>query len=483
MTAERADAPAADAGKRPGPAAGVPPQPAVPVRPPGRPAPDPAAPVRSGRAVPRRAVPALLAAADALATAGAVLLVGADPMLLAGLVPVLLLLASRAGLYRPGPAPAALDELAPLLGRAAAGWCAAAAALAALRPGLALGPVALPAAVAAQAALAGAGRAVVYRARRAAARRRPRSALLVGPEPAARQLAAALLAHPEYGLRPVGVVATGPVGPEGAPAGAGPAPLRSSEAVTRAVIRHTVRDAVFLLPPESDPYAAALLRRFLGQGAAVWLAGAAAGHDGRPAGPGTGHLWGFACRPLETARSRSGSPAKRALDLVLASVALLLTAPLLLGCTLAVRLVDGPGVFCRPERVGRDGRRFALLRFRTARPGARPGRLGRWLRRTSLDGLPQLWNVLRGELSLVGPHPERPSRAAEFARRHPGHAARLRMPPGLTGLAQVHGLRDGARAEDRARFDNLYIDGWSPGQDLRILLRAAARSPFRRAGR
>ncbi|MFJ9613182.1 sugar transferase [Streptomyces noursei] len=473
MTAERADAPPAHAGRHARPPAGALPRPAAPAA-------APVAPTPPGRAVPRRAVPVLLAATDALATAGATLLVDTDPALLAGLVPVLLLLNSRAGLYRPGPAPAALDEVAPLLGRAAAGWCAAGAALAALHPGLALGPVALPVAVAAQAALAATARAVVYRARRATARRRPRSTLLVGPEPVARQLAAALLAHPEYGLRPVGLVPTGPAAPQGAPAGAAPPLLRSSDALTRAVIRYTVRDAVFLLPPESDPYAAALLRRFLGQGTAVWLAGAAAARDGRPPGPGTGHLWGFACRPWEAGRPRPGGPAKRALDLVLASAALLLTLPLLLGCALAVRLVDGPGVFCRLPRLGQDGRRCALLRFRIARPGTPPGGLGRWLRRTSLDGLPQLWNVLRGELSLVGPRPERPSRAAEFARRHPGYAARHRMPPGLTGLAQVHGLRDGARAEERARFDNLYIDGWSPGGDLRILLRAAARPLFRR---
>ncbi|WP_438487844.1 sugar transferase [Streptomyces sp. S186] len=482
MTAEPAGAPPAGTGSpgsRPGPPAGALPRPAAPAPVPVPPAP----PVLRARTAPRRAAPALLATADALAAAGAALLVGADPVLLAGLVPLLLLLTFRAGHHRPGPAPAALDELGPLLGRAATTWCAAAAALAALRPGQALGPVALPAAVAAQTALAAAGRAAVYRVRRAAARRRPRAALLVGPEPAARQLAAALRSHPEYGLCPVGVVPTGPAAPRTDPAGATPPALRSSEAVTRAVIRHTVRDAVFLQPPQSDPYTAALLRRFLGQGTAVWLAGAAAARDGRPAGPGTGHLWGFACRPWEAAGARPGGPAKRAMDLVLASAALSLAAPLLLGCALALRLADGPGVIRRLERVGRDGRRCAVLRFRTARPGARPGRLGRWLRRTSLDGLPQLWNVLRGDLSLVGPRPERPARAAEFARRHPEYAARYRMPPGLTGLAQVHGLHDGAPAEERARFDNLYIDGWSPGVDLRILLRAAARPRPRREAR
>ncbi|QHC20942.1 sugar transferase [Streptomyces sp. GS7] len=486
MTTERADAsrppvlPPAPAGP-----------PAAAVRPPRRPSPGPLPPARPGGAVRHRATHAALIAADLLATAGAALLPpgpGPAPALLGALATGLLLLHARAGLYRPGPAPAALNELPPLLVRAAAGWCA----VVALSPGQPPHPAVLLGAVAVQAVLACAGRAAVYRVRRGVLRRRPRAALLVGPDPAARQLAAALTAHPEYGLRPVGLVACGLVPPGGAHPDL---PwLGSAEEITRAVIRHTVRDAVFLVPPERDPDTAALLRRFLAQGSAVWLAGAGAARDGRPPEPGTGHLWGFACRPWEPAKPRPGGPSKRLLDLALAAVALVAAAPLLAGCALAVRLLDGPGVLCRRERVGRGGRPFTLLTFRTLGPGeaegpaargnaagdARTGSVGRLLRRTSLDGLPQLWNVLRGDLGLVGPRPEHPVLAEQFTHRCAGYAARHRMPPGIIGPARVHGLHDDAPLEDRTRFDNLYIDSWSPWQDVRILLRTACPPLHRR---
>ncbi|WP_043264459.1 sugar transferase [Streptomyces sp. CT34] len=485
MTTERADAP------RPRPLpplpAGPPPPvgpPAAAVHPPRRPAPGPLPPVRPGGGVRQRATTALLMAADLLAAAGAALLLPGPapaPALLGALATGLLLLHARAGLYRPGPSRAALDDLPPLLVRAAAGWCA----VVALRPEQPPHPAVLLGAVAVQAVLACAGRAAVYRRRRAVLRRRPRAALLVGPDPAARQLAAALTAHPEYGLRPVGLVACGPV-PHGGPHATLPW-LGSPEEITRAVIRHTVRDAVFLVPPERDPHTAALLRGFLAQGSAVWLAGAGAVRDGRPPEPGTGHLWGFACRPWETAKRRPGGLPKRLLGLTPAAVALVAAAPLLAGCALAVRLLDGPGVLCRRERLGRGGRPFTLLTFRTLGPGdaaepaawgdaaGHPGTssVGRLLRRTSLDGLPQLWNVLRGDLSLVGPRPEHPVRAEQFTHRCPDYPARHRMRPGIIGPARGHGLGDDASLEERTRFDNLYIDRWSPWQDVRILLRTA----------
>ncbi|GAA3303881.1 hypothetical protein GCM10020295_53630 [Streptomyces cinereospinus] len=97
----------------------------------------------------------------------------------------------------------------------------------------------------------------------------------------------------------------------------------------------------------------------------------------------------------------------------------------------------------------------------------------RFLRRTSLDELLQLWNVLRGDMSMVGPRPERPYFVAQFSQAHPGYAARHRMPAGITGLAQVNGLRGDTSIEDRARFDNAYIDTWSLWQDVCILLRTA----------
>ncbi|MGX7759314.1 sugar transferase [Streptomyces angustmyceticus] len=494
MTTERADAPPA-AGALPAPAL---PRPAAAVRPPRGPDRATLPPPRPGRGARRRTVAPLLAA-DCLATTGTALLVpgtGTAPAAAAAVVLVLLLHA-RAGLYRPGPAPRVPADLPALLGRSAVCWCAVAAVLAALHPGRALPPAALAGAVAAHTLLVCAGRATVHRARRNAARRGPRATLVVGTDPAARRLAAVLHAHPEYGMRPVGIVTPAPPGGPDAlpPARGGPPRLTSAQDITRAVIRHTVRDAVFTVPPYADPHTSALLRRFIDQGSAIWLAGPAAAREGRTPYAGTDRLGGFACRRLDTSPPRHGGPAKRALDLALAGSALLLAAPLLLGWALALRLADGPGVLVREERTGRGGRPFTLLTLRTLPPGGahgaatpsgaadsgRPGRLGRLLRRTVPAGLPRLWNVLRGRLSLVGPCPERPATVERHTRDHPEYGTRHRMRPGLTGLAQVHGLGGGAAVEDRARLDNLYIDSWSLWQDIRILLRAAA--PRVRRGR
>ncbi|MEU8963879.1 sugar transferase, partial [Streptomyces sp. NPDC048491] len=167
--------------------------------------------------------------------------------------------------------------------------------------------------------------------------------------------------------------------------------------------------------------------------------------------------------------------------------ALLLASPVLAVCALVLRRSDGPGVLFRQERIGAGGRAFTLLKFRTLRPDTaheaatrwniaddtRMSRAGNFMRRTSLDELPQLWNVIRGDMSLVGPRPERPFFVAQFSQAHPGYAARHRMPVGLTGLAQVQGLRGDTSIEDRARYDNYYIDHWSLWQDLCILLRTA----------
>ncbi|WP_405409680.1 exopolysaccharide biosynthesis polyprenyl glycosylphosphotransferase [Streptomyces decoyicus] len=499
MTTDSTDAP--HSARVPLPSA-VPRPTAVAVHPPRGPGREALPPPRPGRGARRRTV-APLVAADALATLGTALLAlgtGTSPTALAAMVPGLLLLHHGAGLYRPGPAPLALNDLRALLGRAAVCWCAVAAVLAAADPRQALPPGLLVCAVAVHTLLAFGGRATVYRAHRAAARRRPRATLIVGTDPAARQLAAVLHAHPEYGMRPVGLVTPPsllPGGPGTPPArGRLPLPrLTSPQEITRAVIQNTVRDAVFTLPPYGDPQTAALLRRFIDQGSAIWLAGAAAAREGRTPHADTDHLWGFACRRLETAPPRHGGRAKRALDLALAVPALIVAAPVLLGCALAVRLGDGPGVLFRQERIGRGGRSFTLLKFRTLRAGdaheaeaqrnttddgrtsgaGRTSGVGRLLRRTALEGLPQLWNVLRGDMSLVGPRPERPCFVQQCTQAHPEYAARHRMPVGITGLAQVHGLRGDTSVEDRLRFDNLYIDSWSLWQDIRILLRTAAR--------
>jgi lipopolysaccharide/colanic/teichoic acid biosynthesis glycosyltransferase len=110
----------------------------------------------------------------------------------------------------------------------------------------------------------------------------------------------------------------------------------------------------------------------------------------------------------------------------------------------------------------------------------RVGRLGRVLRKSSLDELPQLWNVLRGDMSLVGPRPERPHFVGKFSQEYRGYRARHRVPCGLTGWAQVHGLRGDTSIEERASFDNDYIEHWSLWNDTKILLRTATSALTRR---
>ncbi|MFJ5044361.1 exopolysaccharide biosynthesis polyprenyl glycosylphosphotransferase [Streptomyces sp. NPDC088719] len=409
------------------------------------------------------------------------------------------LLFAQRRLYGMRLSPSVLSELPALLGLTLLQWYATMEVLAVWAPQQAIGWTVLAYGAATQTALTCAGRASVYRARRRAAVRRPMSTLVVGQGPAARQLAAALHDHPAYGLRPVGLVAPPVSGDETQPTGADSVPLpalASPQEVGRAVVQNSVRHAVFTAPPESTPDGAALFALLTGHGCRVWLVTGPGAVAGLPAEGRSDHLWGFAVQPLQDGTDRPlGHGAKRAMDAALAAVGLLLAAPVLAGCALAVRLSDGPGVIFRQERIGRHGRPFVLLKFRTLRPAdaqesatrwnvasdGRMSRVGRVLRRTSLDELPQLWNVLRGDMSLVGPRPERPFFVAQFSRAHPGYQARHRMPVGITGLAQVNGLRGDTSIEDRARFDNRYIETWSLWQDACVLARTAG-SVFRLGG-
>lgn len=175
--------------------------------------------------------------------------------------------------------------------------------------------------------------------------------------------------------------------------------------------------------------------------------------------------------------------ARRAVERVVAGLALVALSPLLGLLALGVRLSSPGPVLFRQERVGLRGEAFTILKFRSmpvdhdpdagwnAASRATPTRLGRVMRELSLDELPQLLNVVRGEMSLVGPRPEVPRYVRAFAQRVPGYGHRHRLPVGHTGWAQVHGLRGDTSIADRVRFDNNYIDDWSPGRDLAIVLR------------
>jgi len=174
---------------------------------------------------------------------------------------------------------------------------------------------------------------------------------------------------------------------------------------------------------------------------------------------------------------------KRAVDVVLSGVALILLAPIFLIIALLIKATSPGPVFYRQPRLGMDSREFSLVKFRTMREDAekknepvwsirrdpRRTRLGAFLRKYSLDELPQLWNVLKGDMSLVGPRPERPEFIREFQREIPAYILRQKVKSGLTGLAQVRGWRGATSLEKRVECDIQYMEGWSLGLDLKIL--------------
>jgi exopolysaccharide biosynthesis polyprenyl glycosylphosphotransferase len=186
---------------------------------------------------------------------------------------------------------------------------------------------------------------------------------------------------------------------------------------------------------------------------------------------------------------------KRLVDVLVSGLLLLLLLPVLVLLALAVRIDGGPGILFRQERVGVDGHTFNVLKFRSLKPvdekesattwnvshDDRVSVIGRFLRKTSLDELPQLINILRGDMSLVGPRPERPHFVHQFRVAYPSYEARHRVPSGLTGWAQIHGLRGDTSIADRARFDNYYIENWSMWLDVKIVLRTIS-SVLRGAG-
>ncbi|MFI6011235.1 exopolysaccharide biosynthesis polyprenyl glycosylphosphotransferase [Streptomyces sp. NPDC051243] len=443
----------------------------------------------AGRAARRspRASRAVLWLVDGAAVLPAALVVPVPhrhPLVFALLALGVLGLNRRASRYGTSVVPGVLDEVPAVCARIAVGWAAAVA----LSPLRSLPVTVLLAAVAVHCGAACAGRAAVHGHRHRVLRRRPCPALVVGPLAAAREVAAALLRHPDCGVRPVGVVADslellGGTGTEpGVPV------LTSAQDTVAALLENGV-ETVLVVGAATRVEKAAELRMLAAYGCVLWELDPQTpsyGLTGRR--EGAGQLAGFSLRWLgpESGRRR-GSVGKRLLDVVLSGSLLVPAAPLLLLCALVLWVMDGPGVVFRQERIGKDGRPFTILKLRTHRPASAHEAATRWsvandqdmsrfchfLRRTSLDELPQLWNVFRGDMSLVGPRPERPYYVAKFSQAYPGYRARHRMRCGITGLAQIHGLRGDTSIEDRCRYDNAYIDNWSLWQDVCILLRTA----------
>jgi exopolysaccharide biosynthesis polyprenyl glycosylphosphotransferase len=175
---------------------------------------------------------------------------------------------------------------------------------------------------------------------------------------------------------------------------------------------------------------------------------------------------------------------KRAMDVVISLLVLVLGSPLFLAIAIAVKATSKGPILYRQPRIGLDGQIFQCLKFRSMREDAeatsgpvwatandpRTTPVGRFLRRTNLDELPQFWNVLVGEMSLVGPRPERPEFVTQFQEAIPRYMMRHRVRCGITGWAQVNGLRGQTPIDQRLLYDLYYVENWSIWLDIKILV-------------
>ncbi|MEO0253758.1 MAG: sugar transferase, partial [candidate division WOR-3 bacterium] len=176
---------------------------------------------------------------------------------------------------------------------------------------------------------------------------------------------------------------------------------------------------------------------------------------------------------------------KRAFDLFFSLFIIILTLPIMAIIAILIKIQDKGPVFYLQERVGQDGKIFKLIKFRTMKVGAdkeekpkfttpddpRVTKIGRFLRKYSLDELPQFFNVLKGDMSVVGPRPERPYFVEKFSKEIPRYLERHRFKSGITGWAQVNGLRGDTPIDERVRYDLYYINNWSIWFDIKIIIK------------
>ena len=174
---------------------------------------------------------------------------------------------------------------------------------------------------------------------------------------------------------------------------------------------------------------------------------------------------------------------KRLFDIFVSLIGLILASPLLFSIAIAIKVFDKGPILYKQKRVGRDEKVFTFYKFTTMRPDAekktgpvwaqphdpRTTGMGRLIRKWNLDELPQLWNVLRGDMSLVGPRPERPHFVEKFRSQIPRYMARHKIKCGITGWAQIHGLRGNTSLEERIKYDIYYMENWTFTMDIEIL--------------
>jgi exopolysaccharide biosynthesis polyprenyl glycosylphosphotransferase len=343
-----------------------------------------------------------------------------------------------------------------------------------------------------------AGRAVVLlsEARRRRVGVAGRRTLVVGAGVIGRLTASRLLSDPALGLVPVGFLDDDPLDGDDETAELHVYGWDEFETVAT---EQRLEHVIIAFSGEDHPRLIALARRAWELGVAVSVVPRLFELEGERAV--TEHLGGLPLVALHPADRQSWQfRLKYALDRVVAAGLLLLVAPVLLAAMAAIRLTIGGPVLFRQPRVGRDGVIFEMLKLRTLRDApagyeadaewaameldgepiaanapleTRVSPATHFLRRSAIDELPQLWNVVRGDMSLVGPRPERLPYAERFGDRIYRYSDRHRVKSGLTGLAQVNGLRGQTSLRDRIEWDNHYIENWSHWLDLKILLKTA----------
>jgi Undecaprenyl-phosphate glucose phosphotransferase len=309
-----------------------------------------------------------------------------------------------------------------------------------------------------------------------------RHILIVGAGDLAREVIRRVQAHPEIGLHVVGVLARdgSKVGKEleGAPV------IGVYEEIQTVLRSRGVDQVVVAMPADAHDRLDSVLK-FMGEEVVdvrvvpdlhqyMALRAGVEDFDGLPM-----------VRIQDSPMAGWNRVSKRVFDVVGSSIALVVASPVMLFTALLVKVLTPGPVFYRQTRMGWDGRTFEMLKFRTMKVDAEketgavwaspddPRRtpLGRILRKISIDELPQLLNVLKGDMSLVGPRPERPELIEQFKREIPRYMLRHKVKAGLTGLAQVRGYRGNTSLEKRIESDLYYIEHWTIGLDLEVLLR------------
>lgn len=423
------------------------------------------------RAVARFAVPC----ADLLALTGAALITGLplkEGLLFAAVGAIALMMPWRTQRHRVSPRVS--EEITAIIGRIAAAGIAAglAAGDAAIAPLVKAVPIA--------SALAISGRALAYALRRALASRLvvAEPTIILGSGQLGASIAETLLRHPEYGFSPIGFIDA---------AAAPDLPLMylgETQDLATIAERHGATKIIVAFGSIRDEQLVPVIRTCDRLSIEIYVVPRLFELAAEPGA--TDEVWGFPLTRLQRTALRTGAwRAKRAFDVAAASIGFILCAPALGLIALAVRLTSRGPILFRQKRVGIDGSTIEIMKFRTLEVNDdsdttwnvanddRVTPVGSFLRRTHLDELPQLFSILRGDMSLVGPRPERPYYVELFSAEVTRYGDRHRVPAGLTGWSQVHGLSGDTSIQERARFDNRYIERWTLWRDITILARTA----------